>query len=54
MIEYSEGSGYKLSVPLGQTSLLVYEGVNYGTEQDFMAAANAIDIDGIKTKLGEK
>lgn len=54
VIEYSEGSGYKLSVPLGQTSLLMYEGVNYTTEQDFMAAANTIDIDSIKTKLGEK
>ena len=54
VVEYSEGSGYKLSVPLGQTSLLVYEGVNYTTEQDFMAAANTIDIDSIKTKLGEK
>ena len=54
VIEYSEGSGYKLSVPLGQTSLLVYEGINYGTEQDFMAATNAIDIDAIKNKLGEK
>jgi hypothetical protein len=54
VIEYNESSGYKLSVPLGQTSLLVYEGVNYTTEQDFMAAANNIDIDAIKNKLGEK
>lgn len=54
VIEYSEGSGYKLSVPLGQTSLLIYEGVNYANEQDFMTAANAIDIDSIKNKLGEK
>lgn len=54
VIEYNESSGYKLSAPLGQTSLLVYEGVNYATEQDFMAAANAIDIDSIKNKLGEK
>lgn len=54
VIEYSEGSGYKLSAPLGQTSLLVYEGVNYQTEQDFMTAAGTIDIDGIKAKLGEK
>ena len=54
VIEYSDGAGYKLSVPLGQTSLLVYEGINYATEQDFMAAANAIDIDSIKNKLGEK
>lgn len=54
VIEYSDGAGYKLTVPLGQTSLLVYEGVNYASEQDFMAAANAIDIDAIKNKLGEK
>lgn len=54
VIEYSDGAGYKLSVPLGQTSLLVYEGINYATEQDFMTAANAIDIDSIKNKLGEK
>ena len=54
VIEYSEGSGYKLSVPLGQTSLLVYEGVNFATEQEFTKACEEIDIDGIKTKLGEK
>ncbi|HEV7330803.1 MAG TPA: hypothetical protein VGN63_07180 [Flavisolibacter sp.] len=54
VIEYSDGSGYKLSVPLGQTSLLVYEGVNFATEQEFMKACEEIDIDGIKTKLGEK
>ena len=54
VIEYSESSGYKLSVPLGQTSLLVYEGVNFATEQDMMNAANQINIDAIKAQLGEK
>ena len=54
IIEYDESSGYKLSVPLGQTSLIVYEGVNFATEQEMMNAANAIDIDGIKKQLGEK
>jgi hypothetical protein len=54
VIEYSDGSGYKLSVPLGQTSLLLYEGVNYQTEQEFVKACEAINIDAIKTKLGEK
>lgn len=54
IIEYDESSGYKLSVPLGQTSLLVFEGVNFANEQDMMNAANEFDIDGIKTRLGEK
>ena len=54
IIEFSEDSGYKLSVPLGQSSLLVYEGVNFATEQEIMAAANSLDIDGIKKKLGEQ
>jgi hypothetical protein len=54
IIEYDESSGYKLSVPLGQTSLIIFEGVNFGTEQEMMNAAGQIDIDGIKTQLGEK
>lgn len=54
VIEYDESSGYKLSVPLGQSSLIVWEGVNFASEQEMMAAANAFDIDGIKKMLGEK
>jgi hypothetical protein len=54
VIEYSESSGYKLSAPLGQTSLLIYEGVNFANEQEFMKAAEQIDVDKIKKQLGEK
>jgi hypothetical protein len=54
IIEFDENSGYKLSVPLGQTSLVVFEGVNFTTEQEIMNAASSIDIDGIKKQLGEK
>jgi hypothetical protein len=54
IIEYDEDSGYKLSVPLGQTSLIVWEGINYATEQEMMSAASSFDIDGIKKMLGEK
>ena len=54
IIEYDESSGYKLSVPLGQTSLLVYGGINFANEQDFMSAVNQINIEGIKKQLGEK
>jgi len=54
VIEYSDGSGYKLSVPLGQTSMIVYEAVNYANEQEVMKSAEALDIDGIKKMLGEQ
>lgn len=54
VIEYNESSGYKLSVPLGQTSLIVWEAVNFKSEQEVMTAANTFDIDGLKKTLGEK
>lgn len=54
VIEYSESSGYKLSVPIGQSSLIVWEGVNFASEQEMVTAANAFDLDGIKKTLGEK
>jgi hypothetical protein len=54
VIEYDESSGYKISVPLGQSSLIVWEGVNFASEQEIMSAANSFDIDGIKKMLGEK
>lgn len=54
VIEFDENSGYKLSVPIGQSSLIVYEGVNFANEQELLTAAAAVDIDGIKKKLGEQ
>lgn len=54
IIEYDESRGYKLSVPIGQSSLVVYEGVNFATEAEMMSAAETVDIDGIKKMLGEQ
>jgi len=54
VIEYSEGSGYELSVPIGQSSIIVFEGVNFASEADMMKAAEVFDIDGIKKELGEQ
>jgi hypothetical protein len=54
IIEFDASSGYKLSVPVGQTTLFVYEGVNFTNEQDFMTAVNQINIAAIKKQLGEK
>jgi hypothetical protein len=54
VIEYDDSSGYKLSVPIGQSSLLILEGINFANEQEMMAAANQFDFDMIKKTLGEK
>jgi len=54
LIKYDKSEGYTLLVPLGQTSLIGWECVNFASEQDVMNAANAFDIDGIKKMLGEK
>lgn len=54
IIEYDAGSGYKLSIPLGQSSLLSFEGINFAGEQDMIAAVNEFNIDEIRKTLGEK
>jgi hypothetical protein len=54
IIEFDASSGYKLSVPVGQTTMLVYEGINFNNETDFMNAVNQINIPSIKKQLGEK
>lgn len=54
VIEYDADSGYKLSVPLGQTSMAVFEAVNFSTEQEVMTAAAAVDLEGIRKMLGEQ
>jgi hypothetical protein len=54
IIDFSNGSGYKLSVPLGQSSLIVLNGKSFDTENDMMDACNLIDVDGIKKMLGEQ
>jgi hypothetical protein len=54
VIEFDEYSGYKLSVPFGQSSLFILEGVNFENEQQIMAAAEKFDITKIKKQLGEQ
>ena len=54
IITYEDSKGYTLLVPLGQSSLIAWECVNFATEQDVMDAANIFNIDGIKKMLGEK
>ena len=54
IITYDDDKGYTLMVPLGQSALIVWECINFASENDVMNAANAFDIDGIKKMLGEK
>lgn len=54
VIEYSEGSGYKISIPIGQSSIILYEGINFASEPEMMKAAEVINIDAIKKELGEQ
>ncbi len=54
VITYDDSKGYTLLMPLGQSSLIVWECINFASEQDVMTAANTFDIDGIKKMLGEQ
>ncbi len=54
IIEYDDSKGYSLIVPIGQSSMIVWEAINFANEDEVMAAANSFDIDSIKQNLGEK
>ncbi|MEO6454804.1 MAG: hypothetical protein ABIN97_12060 [Ginsengibacter sp.] len=54
IIQYEDSKGYTLIASLGQTSMIVWECINFANEQEVMTAANIFDIDGIKKMLGEQ
>jgi hypothetical protein len=54
ILEYDDYEGYTLSVPFGQSSVLLVNGVNFGDEQAIMKAAGQIDLNLIKKELEEK
>jgi hypothetical protein len=54
IIQYDDSKGYTLMVPMGQSSLIVWECINFANEQEVMTAANSFDIDGIKKMMGEQ
>lgn len=54
IIQYEDSTGYTLIVSLGQSSMIVWECINFANEQEVMNTANSFDIDGIKKMLGEQ
>lgn len=54
IIQYEDSKGYTLIVSIGQSSMIVWECINFANEQEVMTAANSFDIDGIKKMLGEQ
>ena len=54
VIQYDDDKGYTLMIPLGQTSLVVWECVNFKDEDDVMKTAAGFDIDRIKKMMGEQ
>jgi len=54
IIQYEDSSGYTLIVSLGQSSMIVWNCINFSNEQEVMNTANSFDIAGIKKMLGEQ
>jgi hypothetical protein len=54
VIEFDESSGYKLSVPFGQSSIFILNGINFSNEQQMMSAAGKFNLETIKKQLGEQ
>jgi hypothetical protein len=54
IISYDDSKGYTLIVPIGQSSMVVWECINFANEDEVMNTANAFSIDDIKKSLGEK
>jgi hypothetical protein len=53
-IKYDDSEGYTVLIPLGQSGLITFQGINFNSEDDMMAAVNTFDINGIKKMLGEQ
>lgn len=54
LIQFDQRKGYTLMMQMGQTSMVVWECINFASEQDVMNAASQFDIDAIKKLLGEQ
>ena len=53
-IQYDDSKGYTLIVPLGQSSMIVWECINFADENEVIKAGESFNIDDIKKRLGEQ
>lgn len=54
-LHYDENNGqYQLGVPLGQSTAMGFDFTNFESEEEVLAAAEQVDLNGIKALLGEK
>lgn len=54
LIQYDDSKGYTLIVPLGQSSMIVWDCINFKDENEVLKAASLFDIDDIKRRMGEQ
>jgi hypothetical protein len=54
VIQYDDNKGYTLMISLGQSSMIVWECINFADETEVMKMAESFDIDAISKKLGEQ
>ncbi len=54
IINYTDEDGYTLSVPFGQSSVFLINGINFENESQFMSAANQFNVSNIKNILEDK
>lgn len=54
IINYTDEDGYTLSVPFGQSSVFLINGINFENESQFMSAANQFSVNNIKNILEDK
>jgi len=52
-LEYDDYTGYKLSLPIGQSSILMMQCVSFPDDDAVVSAVNSVDIARIKELLGE-
>lgn len=54
VIKFDESEGYTVLMPVGQSALITWQGINYADETEIMNTVHLFDLEPIKKMLGEK